>query len=527
VFSQRDDDPIPHNTPSKGVSQPTPSTALIEGVTEGNTNQTTTNQLHVSECGKDSTPPPSKPDSLAAQPASPVPKPEAASAVIPDLAPSAPRRSERVTRPSWKKEAVEKQKAKEAEVKAERKTRRETRNQSKLSQEPETMPLEPTTMGNIAQTAYLAAHGHEIPRNFREATSGPDSDQWWKAMHEEIEMLQKRGTWKLIEKPKDRKVIGSRWTYTIKYGPSGEILRYKARLVAQGYSQIPGVDYSDTFSPTVRLDSLRIILHFAASHGWYRGQDDVTGAFLHSPIDHEIFMKQPEGFGDGTDKVANLLLSLYGIKQGLHLWNKYMHQKLISHNFVRLPSNYAVYTRHTATGMSVTAIHVDNALTIANSRTMPAETHCELHSLFEMKEEDPDWLMGFKLIDDHKNHTVTISQAQYTGTLLKRLGMADCNPVSTPLDPGLVLSKADCPQTEDERKEMARHPYREVLGAITWLAIVSRPDLTVSQSVDLGQNNNPNTTPTKDYEIVRVVVYLHGVQRGCAKEGERGSTPTG
>ena len=166
VFSQRDDDPIPHNTPSKGVSQPTPSTALIEGVTEGNTNQTTTNQLHVPECGKDSTPPPSKPDSLAAQPASPIPKPEAASAVVPDPAPSAPRRLECVTQPSWKKEAVEKQKAKEAEVKAERKTRRETCNQSKLSQEPESMPLKPTTMGNIAQTAYLAAHGHEIPQNF-------------------------------------------------------------------------------------------------------------------------------------------------------------------------------------------------------------------------------------------------------------------------------------------------------------------------------------------------------------------------
>jgi len=153
-------------------------------------------------------------------------------------------------------------------------------------------------------------------------------------------------------------------------------------------------------------------------------------------------MKQPKGFGDGMNKVASLLLSLYGIKQGSHLWNKYMHQKLISHDFVHLPFDYAVYTHHTATGMSITAIHIDNVLTIANSRAMLTETHHELHSLFKMKEEDPDWLMGFKLIDDHKNHTVTISQAQYTGTLLKRLGMADCNLVSTPLDPGLVLSKA-------------------------------------------------------------------------------------
>ena len=77
--------------------------------------------------------------------------------------------------------------------------------------------------------------------------------------------------------------------------------------------------------------------------------------------------------------------------------------------------------------MPITAIHINNALTIASSRAMLAETHRELHSLFKMKEEDPDWLMGFKLIDNHKNHTVTISQAQYTGTLLKRFRMADCN----------------------------------------------------------------------------------------------------
>ena len=108
--------------------------------------------------------------------------------------------------------------------------------------------------------------------------------------------------------------------------------------------QIPSVDYSDTFSLTVHLNPPCAILHFAAAHGWYCSQDDITGAFLHSKIDHEIFMKQPEGFGDSSDKVAELLLSLYGIKQGSHLWNKYMHQKLATHDFIRILSDHAVYT---------------------------------------------------------------------------------------------------------------------------------------------------------------------------------------
>ena len=232
-------------------------------------------------------------------------------------------------------------------------------------------------------------------------------------------LVKKRRTWKLVKKPKDWKTVGCHWTYVIKYGPNGEILCYKACLVAQGYSQIPGLDFSDTYSPTVRLDSIRAILHLAAAHGWHRCQDDVTGAYLHSKIDHEIYMRQPEGFSDGSDNVAMLQQGLYGIKQGAYLWNKHMHQKLTSKGFVRTTSDPAVYTRCTATGNSITAIHVDNALTVADTKTMLKETRKILHSLFKMKEEDPDWLMGFKLTDDRQNRTVTLSQAQYIDTLLQ------------------------------------------------------------------------------------------------------------
>ena len=102
--------------------------------------------------------------------------------------------------------------------------------------------------------------------------------------------------------PEGQKAIGCRWTYVIKTGPQGEILHYKARLVTQGFSQIPGIDFSYTFSLTVCLDSLWAILHLAVAHGWAWGQDDVTRAFLHSNIGENkvIYMKKPIGFEDGT-----------------------------------------------------------------------------------------------------------------------------------------------------------------------------------------------------------------------------------
>ncbi|KIM64462.1 hypothetical protein SCLCIDRAFT_23474 [Scleroderma citrinum Foug A] len=221
-----DPDPSP-TAPSEGV--PTPTTAPIEGVTTGNNNQTSTqNTITITVTGEDSTPPPSDTNPRAAQPAPTPSKP----APSPGPMPKPPQRSEHITRPSWIKEANDKQKAKDAKAKADRRARRETQEAHKQPEpppEPEITPLaEPTAIGNIAQTAYLAAHGQDIPRNFREATTGPDADQWWKAMNEEIAMLQRHGTWKLVDRPKGQKVIGSHWTYTIKYGPDGEILRYKA-----------------------------------------------------------------------------------------------------------------------------------------------------------------------------------------------------------------------------------------------------------------------------------------------------------
>ena len=143
-------------------------------------------------------------------------------------------------------------------------------------------------------------------------------------------MLTHRGTWVIEELPEGRKEIGCQWTYDIKYGPKGEVLRHKARLVAQGFYQILGLDFGDTFSPTVCLKSLKIILHFAASQGWAQAQDDATGAFLQSYLDCKIYMRQPPGFTDSTKCPVRLVCSLYGLKQAARLWNKFMAQRLKS-----------------------------------------------------------------------------------------------------------------------------------------------------------------------------------------------------
>ncbi|XP_068317132.1 uncharacterized mitochondrial protein AtMg00820-like [Pyrus communis] len=112
-------------------------------------------------------------------------------------------------------------------------------------------------------------------------------------MQEEFDALKAQGTWRLVPLPSNIEVIGSKWVYKIKRNSDGTISRYKARLVAQGFSQKDGLDYSQTFSPVVRHTTVRIILALAAQLNWNLRQLDVKNAFLHGDLEEEVYLKQP------------------------------------------------------------------------------------------------------------------------------------------------------------------------------------------------------------------------------------------
>lgn len=133
------------------------------------------------------------------------------------------------------------------------------------------------------------------PKTYQQAVASADCDKWIDAMREEYESLVKNETWKLVERPKDRNVIDNRWVFKIKENTDGLIERYKARLVARGYSQEYGFDYLETFSPVVRFTSIRIIISIAAQNRMELKQFDVKTAFLNGDLNEQIFMEQPVG----------------------------------------------------------------------------------------------------------------------------------------------------------------------------------------------------------------------------------------
>jgi hypothetical protein len=181
-----------------------------------------------------------------------------------------------------------------------------------------------------------------FPQTRSEALKRPDASKWETAMKEQYNSLMEMGTWKLVNLPHGQRAIKCKWVFTIK-----EDGQYKARLVAQGFTQTYGFDYKETFSPVARYESLRTILARAALDNWEIKTLDVKTAYLYRFLDEEIYMEQPEGFIEkGKEKqVCRLLRSIYGLKQSRRVWNDKIHKTLLDGGFKRTYSDTGVYVQ--------------------------------------------------------------------------------------------------------------------------------------------------------------------------------------
>ncbi|RVW98087.1 ATP synthase subunit beta, chloroplastic [Vitis vinifera] len=157
------------------------------------------------------------------------------------------------------------------------------------------------------------------PKTVTEALNHPG---WKNSMLEEIHALEDNHTWKLVDLPQGKKVVGCKWVFVIKVNPDGSVVRLKARLIARGYAQTYGVDYSNTFSPIAKLNSVRLFISIAASQQWMIHQLDIKNAFLHGDLEKEVYMEQPPGFVAQGEygKVCYLKKALYGLKQSPRAW---------------------------------------------------------------------------------------------------------------------------------------------------------------------------------------------------------------
>ncbi|XP_074277644.1 uncharacterized protein LOC141601275 [Silene latifolia] len=286
-------------------------------------------------------------------------------------------------------------------------------------------PSPPSSEPSTPKSPSAITAGVEPP-TFKEAIP---NKEWCDAMKSEIEALERNETWELTTLPPDKKALGCRWIYKIKYQSDGEIERLKARLVVFGNHQVEGLDFGETFAPVVKMVTVRTFLAVAAKNKWELHQMDVHNAFLHGDLDDEVYMKIPPGFSRGKDGQSTFQAVLFGASS-----------------------------------------YVDDLVIAGNDSSAVAQFKTYLGNCFHMKDLGPlKYFLGLEIA--RSTGGIFISQRKYTLDIISETGLLGCKPAATPIEQHHALASATGPIVEDVES------YRCLVGRLVYLS-VTRPDVS-------------------------------------------------
>jgi hypothetical protein len=290
------------------------------------------------------------------------------------------------------------------------------------------------------------------------------------AMQEELNNFKRNEVWSLVPRPKQN-VAGTKWVLRNKQDEHGVVTRNKSRLVAKGYAQVAGLDFEETFAPVARLESIRILLAYAAYHSFKLFQMDVKSAFLNWPIKEEVYVEQPPGFEDDRypNHVYNLSKALYGLKQAPRAWYECLRDFLISNAFKVGKADPTLFTKTCNGDLFVCQIYVDYIIFGSTNQKSYEEFSRVIMQKFEMSMmRELNYFLGFQ-VKQLKEGTF-ISQTKYTQDLLKRFGMKEAKPAKTLMgtDEHLDFNKGG--------KSVDQKAYRSMIGSLLYVC-ASRPDI--------------------------------------------------
>lgn len=344
-----------------------------------------------------------------------------------------------------------------------------------------------------------------------EALYGPDREMWVAPMEVELKKLEERGTWKLVPRPEGVNVIPSKWVLRKKRDTSNEVKKLKARLVAGGHRQKLGVDFDETSSPTIRLETLRYIVALATENDWEIDVIDFVNAYLNSNLEKVVYMRQPPGFvvPGKEDHVLALHKAIYGLKDAGYHWFNVLNNLLDTLGFDQLLSDPAAFVIHDDKGEVIVGTHVDDVIMVTPTKAITAELKGEINLRYEISDEGElrDFL-GFEFSRDRGARTTTMSQRGYVDTISTRFHLEHAKPLSAPLNPNDNLFVG--PVSPEERAIMLKKPYAQLIGSLMYAAIGTRPDIAFAVSSLSRFNQDPGLIHWEAAK--RVIRYLIGTR---------------
>ncbi|GJU90861.1 putative ribonuclease H-like domain-containing protein [Tanacetum coccineum] len=319
-----------------------------------------------------------------------------------------------------------------------------------------------TNHKDLQNCLFACFLSQEEPKKVIHALKDPS---WIEAMQEELLQFKLQEVWTLVDLPNGKRAIGTKWVFRNKKDERGIVIRNKARLVAQGYTQEEGIDYDEVFAPVARIEAIRLFLAYASFKDFMVYQMDVKSAFLYGKIEEEVYVCQPPGFEDPDfpDRVYKVEKALYGLHQAPRAWYETLSTYLLDNEFQRGKIDKTLFIKRYKGDILL------------------------MSSMGELT-----FFLGLQV--QQKKDGIFISQDKYVGEILKKFGFTEVKTASTPMETQKPLLK------DEDGEEVDVHMYRSMIGSLMYLTS-SRPDIMFA------------VCACARYQVNLKVSHLHAVKR--------------
>ena len=322
--------------------------------------------------------------------------------------------------------------------------------------------------------AYSVILSPDDPKTYHQAVSSPDSNHWESAIETELGNMQRLKVWSTAPPSKEIRPLTTTWVFKRKTDQDGNLTKYKARLCVRGFSQREGIDYSDVFSPTGRLTSLRIMLTLCALNQFEVHQMDVRCAFLNGTPEEDLYVYAPLGLKAPPKTVLRLHKALYGLKQSPRCWHKALTAALRSIGLRPTYSDPCLYVSEDQSRPFFLFVHVDDLL-FGGSWT--SEFKERISEIFEMEDLGvAKYALGIRI--NQLGSTISLVQDKYIKNILDEFQIRNDRSTGIPLPSDWKQIKT----FPSEKPAIPPFNYRRAVGLIQWIVQCTRPDLAFALS---------------------------------------------
>ncbi|GJW93512.1 putative ribonuclease H-like domain-containing protein [Tanacetum coccineum] len=363
-------------------------------------------------------------------------------------------------------------------------------------------------MNNLAKTMPVSPipttrvhKDHPLEQIIGDIHLAPQTRRMTKNVTEHIE--PKKKVWTLVKLPYGKRAIGTKWVYRNKKDDRGIVVRNKARLVAQGYTQEEGIDYDEVFALVARIEAIRLFLAYASFMNFIVYQMDVKSAFLYGTIEEEVYVCQPPGFEDPEfpNKVYKVEKALYGLHQAPRAWYETLSTYLLENRFRRGTIDKTLFIKKDKGDILLVQVYVDDIIFGSTKKSLCTEFEQMMHKRFQMSSMgELTFFLGLQV--KQKDDGIFISQDKYVADILKKFDFATVKTVSTPMETNKALLK------DEEATDVDVHFYRSMIGSLMYLT-ASRSDIVFVVCAYARFQVTPKTSHL--HVVKRIFRYLKGV----------------